>query len=537
MSERREDFELLQKFVRQGEQAAFAEILRRHVDLVYGTAYRRLEEAGAAEEVTQNVFAALARKAWRFAPDDSLPAWLHRTALLEAKAWLRGELRRRRREQTAAELGTTMKTPDERPALAALTPILDEALLALREADRTAVLLRFYEGRPLRAVGASLGVGEDAAQKRVAGAVKQLSAFFQRRGFRTVTPAIAAAALQHTAKAAPAALAPALAHTIAHTVPPALGGLIPILSRFTALTRLETVSLCAILAAAPVAWQWNDYHAARQANAARLAQLETNRGEQDRASAEIERLRAESSSLDTSLTEAANAQAANEQSARAVDALKARIQGMLTDQNYRWPDGLPYFRVPKSVVRKLDLMVKFAGNGTISERALELYAIDPAERAAAEKALGDYWRGTIALMESTAYETNMPSTDDSHPGRLTKTVAVPPLGTDLKTLADSTRARLADALGQEREQLLFAGWDQGAIQFYWPGNLWKIAEHPQTFTVWADPKATQQPYFGASWSSPDGGTSSDGPMSLGVIPSGIERRFFRPWLQGLGITN
>src|SRR5207245_6781746 len=117
------DFERLRKFVRQGDQQAFAAVARQHLDLVYGTALRKVEDQGAAEEIAQNVFGALARKAWQFALDDSLPAWLHRTTLLESKEWLRGELRRRRREQTAAELGTTMKTPDEPPALRALVPL------------------------------------------------------------------------------------------------------------------------------------------------------------------------------------------------------------------------------------------------------------------------------------------------------------------------------------------------------------------------------------------------------------------------------
>ena len=124
MNERHQDCELLRAFVRQGDQSAFATVALRHLDLVYATALRKLEDPGAAEEVSQNVFAALARKAWQFAPDDSLPAWLHRTTLLESKSWLRGELRRRRREQAAAELGTTMKTPDEEPALRALVPLL-----------------------------------------------------------------------------------------------------------------------------------------------------------------------------------------------------------------------------------------------------------------------------------------------------------------------------------------------------------------------------------------------------------------------------
>ena len=91
MNERHQDCELLRAFVRQGDQPAFAAVVRRHLDLVYATALRKLENPGAAEEVAQNVFAALARKAWQFAPDDSLPAWLYRTTLLESKTWLRGD--------------------------------------------------------------------------------------------------------------------------------------------------------------------------------------------------------------------------------------------------------------------------------------------------------------------------------------------------------------------------------------------------------------------------------------------------------------
>lgn len=70
-------FELLQRFPRHGEQAAFTDMVRRHLDLVFATALRKVADPGAAQEIAQNVFAALAHKACRFAPDDSLPAWRH----------------------------------------------------------------------------------------------------------------------------------------------------------------------------------------------------------------------------------------------------------------------------------------------------------------------------------------------------------------------------------------------------------------------------------------------------------------------------
>lgn len=256
MSERRSDFDLLREFVRSGDQAAFSDVVGRHLDLVYATALRKVEDAGAAQEIAQNVFSALTRKAWRFAPDDSLPAWLYKTTLLEAKEWLRGELRRRRREQTAVELGTTMKTPDEQTAFRALLPLLDEALLSLREKDRTALLLRFYESQSLRDVGAALGVSEDTAQKRVAVALEKVSGFFQQRGFRTATMAVATAALQNTATAAPGFMVGSVTAAAVKTAPAVTGGLTVLLGRLLSLSKAQLLSISAVALLAPALWYW-----------------------------------------------------------------------------------------------------------------------------------------------------------------------------------------------------------------------------------------------------------------------------------------
>lgn len=258
MNERRQDFELLQAFARHRDEPAFAALVEKHLALVHGTARRKVEDPGAADEISQNVFAALARKAWRFAPDDSLPAWLHRASLLEAQAWLRGELRRRRREQIAAALGATMKTSDQQTALCALLPLLDEALLDLREKDRAALLLRYSENRSLREVGVSLGVSEDAAQKRVAAALDKLVRFFQRRGFRTASVAAAAGALQYHANAAPATLAAAVIRAAVHAAPPPMTGLAAGLARLASLTKIQKAAVCLLLAGAPVLWHFHD---------------------------------------------------------------------------------------------------------------------------------------------------------------------------------------------------------------------------------------------------------------------------------------
>jgi RNA polymerase sigma factor (sigma-70 family) len=251
-----QDFELLRRFIRRGDQAAFEALVRRHLDLVYATAWRKLEDSGAAEEVAQNVFAALARKAWQFARDSSLPAWLHRCALLEAKNWLRGELRRRRREQAAAELGTTMKTPDDQTAVRALVPLLDEALLSLRESDRTALLLRYYENRSLREVGGVLGVGEDAAQKRVAAAVERLTRFFQLRGYRTATVAEMAATLQQTAVSAPEFVAVSVTRAALPFAASTLIGSKALLAPLLGLTKVQKTAAVILLVLTPLATHW-----------------------------------------------------------------------------------------------------------------------------------------------------------------------------------------------------------------------------------------------------------------------------------------
>ncbi len=285
MNERQSDFEWLQQFARAGSQSAFRDLVRRHLDLVYATALRKLEDPSSAQEVAQNVFTVLARKAWQFAPDDSLPAWLHKTALLESKSWLRGELRRRRREQTAAELGTTMKTSDEQPAFKALVPLLDEALLSLREKDRTALLLRFYESQSLRDVGAALGVSDDTAQKRVAGALEKLSQFFQRRGFKTATVALTATAIAHTVTSAPAGVAVSIAAIASAGT--ATAGKSLILLKLITMTKAKIFSVGALIVATTVVplvveHQKNSRLVAENAELKRLiAQVPTLKAEKD----------------------------------------------------------------------------------------------------------------------------------------------------------------------------------------------------------------------------------------------------------------
>jgi RNA polymerase sigma factor (sigma-70 family) len=74
------DWELLSRFVRDHADDAFAAIVRRHVDLVYSTAFRQVRSPQLAEELTQSAFIDLARSAAKLSPDTILTAWLYKVA-------------------------------------------------------------------------------------------------------------------------------------------------------------------------------------------------------------------------------------------------------------------------------------------------------------------------------------------------------------------------------------------------------------------------------------------------------------------------
>ncbi|HKW27774.1 MAG TPA: sigma factor, partial [Verrucomicrobiae bacterium] len=97
-----EDTELISSYAADGSEAAFAELTRRHVDLVYSAALRLVNgDVHSAQDVTQQVFTEVARQAKRLARHPALVGWLYTTTRLMAMRINRTEQRRRTREQEA----------------------------------------------------------------------------------------------------------------------------------------------------------------------------------------------------------------------------------------------------------------------------------------------------------------------------------------------------------------------------------------------------------------------------------------------------
>lgn len=206
------DPELLRQFSESRDQAAFAELVRRHVDLVYSAAVRQVNgDFHLAHDVVQQVFIDLARKAKPLSTRASLLGWLYTSALYAGANRVRSECRRRTHEQQAAAMQSIDHEENNRPDWERLRPVLDEAMLELDETDRDAVLRRFFSGESFATIGDALELSHEAARKRVDRALDRLHRLLARRGITSSATALGMALSQHAVSAAPAELGAAVA--------------------------------------------------------------------------------------------------------------------------------------------------------------------------------------------------------------------------------------------------------------------------------------------------------------------------------------
>jgi RNA polymerase sigma factor (sigma-70 family) len=202
-----EDAELLRRYVGDGSQEAFAEIVQRHLDLVYFSALRRTNDAPLAQDITQTVFIRLAEHARMLQQHPTLAAWLFtatRNAAINASI---AEARRQRREQEVFRMHDSSAGRNEPIDFDRLRPWLDGALDRLPETDRCAILLRYFERRTFHEIGSALRVTEEAARKRVDRAIEKLQQAFAHHGITSTAAALTAALSAEAASVTPPAVA------------------------------------------------------------------------------------------------------------------------------------------------------------------------------------------------------------------------------------------------------------------------------------------------------------------------------------------
>ncbi len=182
------DRELLARFVRERDQSAFAELVRRHAPVVLGVCRRVTGHQQDAEDAFQVVFLILARKATAIGNPDLLGNWLYGVAVRVAQTVRRSVVRRRTREIAVNTIPEPPSSPV--PTHSEQNPILDEELAALPSWYREAIVLCDLRGVSREEAAAALGVPEGTLSSRLANGRKKLATRLTKRGIALSAAAI-----------------------------------------------------------------------------------------------------------------------------------------------------------------------------------------------------------------------------------------------------------------------------------------------------------------------------------------------------------
>jgi RNA polymerase sigma factor (sigma-70 family) len=381
-----EDSELLRRYAEEGSEAAFAELVRRRIGLVYSVALRQTRgDRHRAEDATQAVFTDLARKARPLAARPILAGWMYRSAQFAAAGLVRAEQRRVARELTAHLMQTSDASDEPQADWEKIRPLLDEALNEIDERDRDAIVLRFFDGRPFGEIGGRMNLSENAARMRVERALDRLQRTLARRGV-TSTAAAMGLALTQQVMAAPAGLA-ATVSSAALAGSAGTGAV----ALFMGMTKLQ-VGIAAVVAVAGV----TGYFAQAQTNAAlrreiaalgvpsaRAAALRAENRELAAAATEVELLRhddLELKQLEQQVMDVRQAQ--KQRSEQAAARASARTRGQVLTEIQR---------LDQAATQEVDRLNR-EGNALVEEfKALQDQVSDPAlagtVRAAKEEAM------------------------------------------------------------------------------------------------------------------------------------------------------
>ncbi|MBX9584273.1 MAG: sigma-70 family RNA polymerase sigma factor, partial [Gemmataceae bacterium] len=160
---------LVRTFLASRDEAAFAELVRRHGPMVLAACRRVLGHREDAEDAFQAAFLVLARKAGSVR-GANLPGWLYAVAVRTARGVRVMRDRRRRRESASRGREPGEARPDRSPEQDELVAAVDEELAGLPEPYRAAVVLCELQGRPRRSAAAELGIPEGTLSSRLAAA-------------------------------------------------------------------------------------------------------------------------------------------------------------------------------------------------------------------------------------------------------------------------------------------------------------------------------------------------------------------------------
>jgi RNA polymerase sigma factor (sigma-70 family) len=195
---------LLERYAARRDEAAFAQVVRRHAGLVWGVCRRVLGQVQDAEDAFQATFLVLARKARAIRWRADVGNWLYAVAVRTALKARAQAVRRQRRERPMVDVPTPEPIAGCRDEVRS---ILDEELHRLPHKYRAPVVLHYLEGMTYAQAAEALGWAPGTVSSRLARARQLLRTRLTRRGVAVSTGSVAALlAAEAASGAAPAVL-------------------------------------------------------------------------------------------------------------------------------------------------------------------------------------------------------------------------------------------------------------------------------------------------------------------------------------------
>lgn len=167
--------------VRAGNTDAFREIVERHSSRLFKVAYRLTGSEANADDVVQETMLRAYRNIHRFDARSQVGTWLYRIAVNCSMDLMRRESRRTAREISEAKvelasLATSEPHPDRLAESGELGDLVGNVLGELSTTERTAFVLRHFEGYTSVEIGQLLGMRPGATRNAVFRAIKKLRA-------------------------------------------------------------------------------------------------------------------------------------------------------------------------------------------------------------------------------------------------------------------------------------------------------------------------------------------------------------------------
>jgi RNA polymerase sigma factor (sigma-70 family) len=242
------DGELLARFVRTRDEAAFSELVRRLGPMVLGVCRRMTADTHLAEDAFQAAFLVLARRATDVNPREAVRGWLYGVAARTAQKARVMSARRRTREVPTTTLPDYPTSARDEPD-ADVIRTLDEEVAALPDHLRVVVVLCELDGLSRKGAAIRLGIPEGTLSSRLAKARQILADRLRKRGVALGASGLGWALGQLASAAVPPRLASATTALVDGSVPipQAVAALSQGVLRTMFLTKLKTVVFSAFV--------------------------------------------------------------------------------------------------------------------------------------------------------------------------------------------------------------------------------------------------------------------------------------------------